>query len=63
MIQILVFCIIIIFTFYLGMKIKESRRKRANELKDDDFEYLQHDIKNKKPEKLSQNIELYKIGK
>ena len=61
-IQILVFCIIIIFTFYLGMKIKESRRKRANELKDDDFEYLQHDNKNKTPEKSNQNIELYKFG-
>ena len=62
MIQILIFFIIVIFAFYLGMKIKESRRKRANELKDDDFEYLQHDNKNKKPEKSNQNIELFKIG-
>jgi len=62
MVQILLFCIFIIFAFYLGKKIKESRRKRANELKDDDFEYLQHDNRNKISEKSNQNIELYKIG-
>ena len=62
MVQILFFCIFIVFAFYLGMKIKESRRKRVNELKDDDFEYLQHDNKNKISEKSNQNIELYKFG-
>ena len=29
-----------IITFFLGMKIKEERKKRANELKDDNYEYF-----------------------
>ena len=33
------FCAIVFIAFYLGMKFKESRKKRANELKDDDYEY------------------------
>ena len=35
----IVFCAIVLIVFYLGMKFKESRKKRANELKDDDYEY------------------------
>ena len=58
-IQHLIFFIIIIATFYLGMKIKESRKKRANELKDDDFEYSSHNNTNKKS---NQNIELNKMA-
>jgi hypothetical protein len=38
-IEIMLICIIIMIAFYSGMKIKESRKKRANELKDDDYEY------------------------
>ena len=55
--------IIFIIAFYLGMKIKESRKKRANELKDDDFEYLSHNNNiNNKNIISNQNIELNKIG-
>ena len=28
------------FTYYLGLKAREKRRKRANEMKDDDYEYI-----------------------
>jgi len=64
-IEIILICIIIVIAFYAGMKIKESRRKRANELKDDDFEYLSHNSKNINKingNKSSQNIELNKMG-
>jgi len=64
-IEIMIICIIIVIAFYAGMKIKESRRKRANELKDDDFEYLSHNsknINNINDNKSSQNIELNKMG-
>ena len=60
-IQYIIFFIIIIGTFFLGMKIKESRKKKANELKDDDFEYSSYNIKNENLNG-SQNIELNKIG-
>ena len=36
----IVFSAIIVVAFFLGMKVKESRRKRANELKDDDYDYI-----------------------
>ena len=38
-----VFCAIVFIAFYLGMKVKESRKKRANELKDDDYDYETYD--------------------
>ena len=28
------------FSYYIGLKARERRRKRANEMKDDDFEYI-----------------------
>ena len=28
------------FAYYIGLKAREKRRKRANEMKDDDFEYI-----------------------
>ena len=31
---------LLILSFYIGMKVKERRKKRANELKDDNYEYL-----------------------
>ena len=64
-IEIMLICIIIMIAFYSGMKIKESRKKRANELKDDDYDYLSHNnknINNKNDNKSSQNIELNKMG-
>jgi hypothetical protein len=41
-IVIVVLCVIVILAFYLGMKFKESRKKRANELRDD-YEYNTYD--------------------
>ena len=61
-IEIIIIGIIAIFSFYIGMKIKESRKKRANELKDDDFEYLSHNNNINNINKVSQHIELNKIG-
>ena len=56
--------IIIIVAFYLGMKIKQSRKKKANELKDDDYEYISHNnnINDDNNNKISKNIELNKMG-
>ena len=61
-IQYLIFFIVIIITFYLGMKIKESRKKRANELKDDDYEYSSHNSDINSDTKINQKIELNKMG-
>ena len=38
------FCAVVSLAFYLGMKFKQSRKKRANELKDDNYEYLTDDL-------------------
>ena len=62
-ILIIIISIIIIISFCLGMKIKESRKKRANELKDDDFEYLpNNNINISTNQKYNQKIELNKMG-
>ena len=39
---IILFCAFVILAFYLGMKFKESRKKRANELKDD-YDYASYE--------------------
>ena len=44
------------------MKIKESRKKKANELKDDDYEYKSQNNINNKSNSSGQNIELNKFG-
>ena len=44
------------------MKIKESRKKRANELKDDDYEYSSHNNDINSKLKINQKIELNKMG-
>ena len=36
---------IVILAYYIGMKVKEGRKKRANELKDDSYEYISDDNK------------------
>ena len=62
-IEIIIFVISIIFAVFIGMKIKESRKKRANELKDDDYEYTSHNNNvNNSLNKTRQNIELNKFG-
>jgi len=60
-IKIIIFCVIILVSILIGMKIKESRRKRANELKDDDFEYISAN-KDVKFNKSKQKIELNNLG-
>ena len=35
----------IILAYFIGMKVKEGRKKRANELKDDSYEYISDDNK------------------
>ena len=32
--------LLMFLSFYLGMKIKEGRKKRANELKEDNYDYF-----------------------
>ena len=36
---------LIILAYFIGMKVKEGRKKRANELKDDCYEYISDDKK------------------
>ena len=48
---------LLILTFLLGMKMREERKKRANELKDDNYEYLS-DTRSKYIAKSNQNIEM-----
>ena len=36
----LIFCIFIVIAYFLGKKLNEKKKKRANELKDDDYEYM-----------------------
>jgi len=43
--QILFVIILIIIAVFVGMLIKKQRKKRANELKDDDYDYFQEDKK------------------
>ena len=42
----IVFCFIVYIAFYLGMKFKKIRKIRANELKDENYEYLTNDNNN-----------------
>ena len=53
---------LLLIAYYIGMKVKEGRKKRANELKDDCYEYIsdnKHDINETKSEqKNNQFVEL-----
>ena len=35
-----IICVGLYFAYHIGLKEREKRRKRANEMKDDDYEYL-----------------------
>ena len=40
----IIFCVaLIIIAYFIGMKVKEGRKKRANELKDESYEYISYD--------------------
>ena len=53
---------LIILAYFIGMKVKEGRKKRANELKDDSYEYISDDNKdinnNENEHKNKQFVEL-----
>ena len=51
----IVVCIIVAIAFYLGMKYKESRKKRANELIDDNYDYDTADNNNIKNNNIINN--------
>ena len=40
LIEIIVGVILLYIAYYIGVTVKERRKKRANELKDDNYEYL-----------------------
>ena len=42
--EILVISILLVIAYFIGKKINEHRKKRANELKDDNYEYFSSDI-------------------
>ena len=42
---ILIILILIIISFFLGKFFNKQRKKRANELKDEDFEYIEENFK------------------
>ena len=52
LIQILVVLILISSSVYIGMLLKKQRKKRANELKDDDYEYFSDKDKNNQENKM-----------
>ena len=40
----IIFCVaLIIIAYFIGMKVKEGRKKRTNELKDESYEYISYD--------------------
>ena len=51
----IVFCVVVSLAFYLGMKFKDSRKKRAFELKDDNYEYLTDDLNDDSKNKVINN--------
>ena len=42
--EIFIISILLVFAYFIGKKINEHRKKRANELKDDNYEYFSSDI-------------------
>ena len=49
----ILFCLaLIIIAYFIGMKVKEGRKRKANELKDDSYEYISYDNKD-----INNNIE------
>ena len=43
--EVMVVILLIFLAYYIGIKVKEGRKKRANELKDDSYEYISEDNK------------------
>ncbi len=53
---------LIILAYYIGMKVKEGRKKRANELKDDSYEYIPDDNKDINDENEKKNKQLVELN-
>ena len=43
--QFLIVIVLLFVAYYIGIKVKEGRKKRANELNDDSYEYISHNKK------------------
>ena len=43
--EVMIVILLIFLAYYIGIKVKEGRKKRANELKDDSYEYISEDNK------------------
>ena len=43
--EVMIVILLIFLAYYIGIKVKEGRKKRANELKDDCYEYISDDKK------------------
>ena len=43
--EVIIVILLIFLAYYIGIKVKEGRKKRANELKDDSYEYISEDNK------------------
>ena len=43
--EVMIVILLIFLAYYIGIKVKEGRKKRANELKDDSYEYISDDNK------------------
>ena len=50
--QILIIIILVVAGIYIGMQINKQRKKRANELKDDDYDYTEENNNEKNKNKL-----------
>ena len=46
LIEIIVLIVFVGIAYYIGVTVRERRKKRANELKDDNYEYLSERDKN-----------------
>ena len=43
--EVIIVILLIFLAYYIGIKVKEGRKKRANELNDDSYEYISEDNK------------------
>ena len=60
-IEVIIGIILVVIAFFIGKKINEKRKKRANELNDDNYEYTENNI-NDTEDKLIQNNKNPELG-